>query len=390
MAVSHSQKKVEADAEKMINPLFQEVDQVLQINGRLQQLEGTKQSNYYLPPSNFSQNQFYRNQTQGEPKYLPKKHSTPVSSVHDQDFEFAPKKRSQSTREASASRVTETSPSLPWLPHLDKIIFSSSCFLLIITILLLWEKENQLPFVSLEQFHSSVISPNRQVAVENVKIDTNRQFLSYMERALLEIERDQKLAEKLKTQSSSEVIQPKTDQPSQAVASAPKPAFQGSGESGQPKIPETVSIAQLPALPPPPPQPVFSPAPTTVETPSSTPEETPQKISQESSSPQETTPEQATQKPIPDSSKETVPEPTPDLFPEPSPEKPVHTLVGLIELGSHSAVLFQVGETTKRVMLEETIPGSNWRLISVNDQEAIFEQNQQLKIMSVGEKISVQ
>ncbi|PSO49604.1 MAG: hypothetical protein BRC33_06165 [Cyanobacteria bacterium SW_9_44_58] len=60
-------------------------------------------------------------------------------------------------------------------------------------------------------------------------------------------------------------------------------------------------------------------------------------------------------------------------------------MVGLLELEEHSAALLKTEGTTQRVMLGETIPGSNWKLISIANQKATFEQNSQQKSMSVGQ-----
>lgn len=63
-----------------------------------------------------------------------------------------------------------------------------------------------------------------------------------------------------------------------------------------------------------------------------------------------------------------------------------HTLVGIIEFGDRSAALFDIGGTTRRVQMGESIGSSGWTLVSVNGQEAIVRRNGEVRSVYVGQK----
>lgn len=366
MAVSYPPRQVESDAEKMINSLFQEIDQTLQIDSRFPSLEGRGSKYFSLPPSQeISPSDF----DQTHRRYLPGEFPTPASPPTAETFN-------------SKSEPRRPKPSPLWLRHLDKIIFSSSCVLFVGSLLLL-EKDHQFPLANFQQLQSSMSISNEEIQ-KPIEIDTTPQFLNYMEQALGEIEREQKLAEKIASspkQPPQPPIAPSPEKqpPQLAESSAKEQSSQVAVKSSQTKPVPKKEIAALPALPPPPPVVEPSPSPKTNTTPTEAPEAV-------SPTPVETeTSEEPAAPPTP------TPDPATNELPEAS-QKPQqsHTLVGLLDLGGHSAVLLQVEGTTQRVMLEETIPGSNWKLVSVKDQQAIFESGQQQKVMYVGEKMSVQ
>lgn len=74
--------------------------------------------------------------------------------------------------------------------------------------------------------------------------------------------------------------------------------------------------------------------------------------------------------------------------PAASPSAPAvtHTLVGLLELGDRSAALFEINGTTQRIQVGEAIGGSGWTLVSVANQEAVVRRNGEVRSVYVGQK----
>ncbi|NBD15750.1 MAG: hypothetical protein GVY04_06250 [Cyanobacteria bacterium] len=334
MTLSHLSRRLESNADLMINTLFTDIDQILQTNGSLDSVEETEKKDVAIQKSDFSKSQ--------------------LSALPD-----APE------LEEASDEPREPKNCPFWQRHLDKIIFFSSCSLLISSLLLL-EKDHQFSLASFQEIKTAVASSDVQ---GTTPVDTNAQFIRYMERALVEIDREQELAE---TGEAKDLAQ-KTNQPVATVTPEinPTPA----ADTAPPQ-----TIATLPALPPPPPplQNATPPAPQPSPSPSSTPEPSPQN---------QTVP--STQSPAPQAepapSSETQP-----IAPETTAQRSAHTLVGLLELGDHSAALLKFEGATQRIMLEETIPGSNWKLVSVANQKATFTNQDQQKVMFVGEQMSVQ
>jgi len=335
MTLSHLPRRLESNADLMINTLFSDIDQILQTNGSLDSVEETEKKDVAIQRSDVSKSQ--------------------LSALPD-----APE------LEEASDEPREPKNCPFWKRHLDKIIFFSSCSLFIGSLLLL-EKNHQFSLASFQEIKTAVASSHIQ---GTTPVDTNAQFIRYMERALVEIDREQELAE---TGEAKDLAQ----EPIQPVAIVtpeinPTPA----ADTARPQ-----TIATLPALPPPPPP---LPAPQPTATPPSTPESKPPAIPQPEN---QTVP--STQSPTPQE------EPTPSSETQPiTPERTTQpsspTLVGLLELGEHSAALLKVEGVTQRIMLEETIPGSNWKLVSVANQKATFTNQDQQKVMFVGEQMSVQ
>ena len=60
------------------------------------------------------------------------------------------------------------------------------------------------------------------------------------------------------------------------------------------------------------------------------------------------------------------------------------TLVGILELGENSAALFEINGDTQRVSVGETIGGSGWTLVKVENQQAIVRRNGVVQSLYVG------
>ncbi|ERN40296.1 hypothetical protein KR51_00032420 [Rubidibacter lacunae KORDI 51-2] len=63
----------------------------------------------------------------------------------------------------------------------------------------------------------------------------------------------------------------------------------------------------------------------------------------------------------------------------------VHTVVGLLELGSESAALLDVAGNTQQFLVGEAIGASGWRLLSVDARRATIQRGGQLRSIAVGD-----
>ncbi|MDR9405113.1 MAG: hypothetical protein RI580_16965 [Halothece sp. Uz-M2-17] len=335
----------------MINTLFSELDQTLQNDGRLEHLDPREHPYHSQQRNPISKTPFPGDWDQHDYENAVFR-DDPLYEVDFDPFE-----------EFHEPPHQQSSPF--WTRHLDKIIFFSSCSLFMGSLLLI-EDNHQFSLASLQEIQTAIVDSDRETPRI---IDSNSEFLSYMERALIEIDQEKALAEKVKAQQ--------TPQSSQKSVTPIIPQSQPKAQSTPSVQPQkSQSVAALPALPPPPPalQNAQPPAPTPKPSPQPKPAST---------APTETNPVPSTAK------KESPPESQPETTTM-IPTTSSHTLVGLLELGEHSAALLKVDGATQRIMLEERIPGSNWKLVSVANQQATFTNNEQQKVMFVGEAMSVQ
>ena len=65
---------------------------------------------------------------------------------------------------------------------------------------------------------------------------------------------------------------------------------------------------------------------------------------------------------------------------------PVHTLMGVFELGDRSAALFEINGVTQRVYIGEQIGGSGWSLVSVANEEAVIRRNGEVRSIYIGQQ----
>ncbi|NBD33692.1 MAG: hypothetical protein GVY17_12195 [Cyanobacteria bacterium] len=362
MTLSHPPRRIEANADLMINTLFDELDQTLEKDGNLDREEGTENLDFsaegiYVSRSELAaySNPDHSHQNSHPPFTDDPEYVIELDSFLEEDF----------------PQATDQNSTSFWARHLDKFFFFSACSLLMGSLLLL-EKDDQFSLASLQKLQTAMAGADLQATAP---IDTNPEFIRYMERALAEIDHQQELAKKVEAQRLSE----EPIQPVQAMTPQPNSTSLAQKTSPQP-------ISALPALPPPPPplQNAQPPAPQPTASASSTPQPKPP-ATQQPATKAVTAPQTPTSKPATPSSSPTQP-PAPEMKPQTS----AHQLVGLLELGEHSAALLKVEGATQRIMLEETIPGSNWTLVSVANQKATFMNNEQQKVMFVGEEMSVQ
>ncbi|MEB3290766.1 MAG: hypothetical protein VKI82_12680 [Leptolyngbya sp.] len=87
--------------------------------------------------------------------------------------------------------------------------------------------------------------------------------------------------------------------------------------------------------------------------------------------------------------------PTPSEVPPatgvPSPAQPAtpgvsHVLVGVLELGSRSAALFDINGISQRVYIGERIGNAGWSLVSVSNQEAVVRRNGEVRSIYIGQQ----
>lgn len=65
---------------------------------------------------------------------------------------------------------------------------------------------------------------------------------------------------------------------------------------------------------------------------------------------------------------------------------PVHTLLGVLELGDRSAALFEIDGVPQRVYIGEGIGGSGWSLVSVGNEEAVMRRNGEVRSIYIGQQ----
>jgi cytoskeletal protein RodZ len=81
----------------------------------------------------------------------------------------------------------------------------------------------------------------------------------------------------------------------------------------------------------------------------------------------------------------TVAPPAASTIPNISPSA-THVLIGVLELGSRSAALFEINGTPQRIQIGESIGDSGWTLVSIANQEAIVRRNGEVRSIYVGQK----
>ncbi|AFY40339.1 hypothetical protein Lepto7376_4222 [[Leptolyngbya] sp. PCC 7376] len=93
---------------------------------------------------------------------------------------------------------------------------------------------------------------------------------------------------------------------------------------------------------------------------------------------------------------EAVPPVTPDiqavvptLPAPPAAAKEVYTLVGVLESGDRSAALFNINGVTQRFRVGENIGASNWKLLSVQNQQILMGQGGQSRSLYVGQNFGL-
>ncbi|MFW6316407.1 MAG: hypothetical protein ACOC1Z_04810 [Cyanobacteriota bacterium] len=346
MTLSYPSKRtLESDADQVLDPLFTELEDTLEVENDGQSLVRGEQRLVSL----------HRNSLSSKGRVSHSWDDSPVSeNPNFFDSDFPPFNEDNVTEEPFSS------PPL-WLKHLDKIIFTSSCSLLV-WVLFLLQKEEQFLRLNLNQLRPSITLSETDTPES---LDNSVEFINYMERALAQIDREQAL--KAKAQDLTPAVTPSVEIPPVSTKPSPEPKSEEQTPSSPP--PETnqggqeTDISSLPALPPPPPS---QSTPTETETPAAEDAQTDPPPTEDSSPLEVNPPTEETESPPPSRDQ---------------------TLVGLLELGEHSAALLKVEGVTQRIMIGETVPDSNWTLAEISNNKARFENGGQEKSMYVGESL---
>jgi hypothetical protein len=69
----------------------------------------------------------------------------------------------------------------------------------------------------------------------------------------------------------------------------------------------------------------------------------------------------------------------------PAPPQVNHTLVGVLELGSQSAALFDIDGITQRINIGEPIGTSGWMLVDIKNGEAVVRRNGEVRSVYNGQ-----
>ncbi|AFZ13670.1 hypothetical protein Cri9333_2826 [Crinalium epipsammum PCC 9333] len=238
----------------------------------------------------------------------------------------------------------------------EKILLSLS-FASLLAFAVLWLVSQKKLNLQFGQQYSNAPSTQPQISQSDAK------FIEYMQRSLLTIDR--------KAQASKQ--QSTATQPNSNQSPIPANANVATVPSRTTKVIEKVYI------------PVYPPQTSTLLTPSPT-------VSP--SSPQARTATGSIKQPPPlprvaGSPPAVAPPPTnrsPSKSWIPTTAGNKFTLVGLVERTKRPAALIQIKGVTQRIYQGQTIGDSNWTLVAVAEQEAIFKRNGEVKSVYVGQK----
>ncbi len=87
-----------------------------------------------------------------------------------------------------------------------------------------------------------------------------------------------------------------------------------------------------------------------------------------------------------------IPQPVPPQATAQVPSQPTapaaaaHVLVGVLELGSRSAALFEINGVSQRVYIGERVGSSGWTLVSVSNEEAVIRRNGEVRSIYIGQR----
>ncbi len=268
------------------------------------------------------------------------------------------------------------------LPSLNKLILYSSGFLLVLAAILFYRQYGisqvgeVLPVDQLEEVADSIPPNNSQPSPEANQQESETEFAEYMEQVSTRIYKERQQAREEQKQSEIEKLKEGIQQ-----------LKQGQEQLRQHQLAQERKLAQTRSTPVPQPsnsRPSPSPQPSSQSQPLPPP---PQPSQSEPSSNQESDNIPSLPSPPSNSESEQVFGPTEPPQSETSSQTG-YELVGVLELDDKgSAALMKGPKTTQRVMLGENLPGSGWKLLKVENQTAIFEQNGNQKSLAVGEQL---
>jgi len=338
-SVSMPTQSVEADADRLMDDLFADLDRILDGGSRL--------------PSEPIHPEYIALKSVVVPPIImpPPSHESALIAQNEQNrFSESSQINSQSNQKPPTNNLNFYQLNQKESRNfIDKILFIIACLSLIGVVgWLIYQKKIPLPFLT---------KINPQTVTNNITISPeDQQFISYMLRSL-------------------ELIENKNINPPKPTATA------------LPNLPANVKIPPIANPNNNQPQTVieriYIPYPTAQNTPS-----TNSNLNQNNNNKNTTTPT-----PIPSKAPTPLAIPTPQTTPNldfnvPPPPLPgvTHTLVGLLEAGDNSAALFDINGSTQRIKVGEAIGTSGWALVSVASQQAIIRRNGEVRSIYVGQK----
>ncbi|MBC6476510.1 MAG: hypothetical protein GDA56_00580 [Hormoscilla sp. GM7CHS1pb] len=375
---------MEAEADRLIEDLFEEVDRVLD-GGTALPKEPVQPEYLYLQPMDM--------QSIGLPlaPHSPQE-SLAVREVEPPVVQRTPAEESALTEEIKSSgeieRVTSTStidrPIAPTdlsstsLSRTAKPVGDRSVRKLVLLLvstclgvpLLIWLNRQGViegpGWQSLFVSGRDVVSPSREEIQARIEAEANARFAQYMQQTLASIDQNPRQGEQVATVP---------DRPTEINFISPESGTnrQLSGPNRLPTVLERVYI------------PVYQP-PRPASQPGSLPLPPPPSSSDIAALPPPPPLSNITLPPLPGPP---AIAPKPISLPDPPPvtSNATETLVGILKLGDRSAALFDIDGVTHRFRVGDNIGESSWKLVEISQQEAIVERNGQLRSIYVGQKL---
>lgn len=321
---------VESYADRLMDELFGDVEQALDMGMELQPRPAEPQSHTTPPP--FS--------TESEPAPEAQPAQTPLPLIlplampetdRAANHAVVLDERPAIATSAGAIAVPEPDTSRPRASRLvDRLILGLSC-ISVIVILAVWLFKH-------EAARSPTVSPPPPPTALNPNTASDQQFAEYVQRAL------QTIGPKA-TPNSVAALPTVSPSPTPAMPTVTLPAVPAAPTTLRPLKPATGRL-QIPAYP----------VPTNLSPPTN---------------PVAPLPKVATA-PV----KPPVPLSVPGI---------AHTLVGVMELGDRSAALIEINGIVQRFKLGESIGSSGWTLVEVSKDQAVMRRNGEVRSIFIGQ-----
>jgi len=383
---------MEAEADRLIEDLFEEVDRVLDGGSALPK-EPVQPEYLYLQPMDM--------QSIGLPLAPPSPQESPVVQTSGPDaVESAKLSEIDSSQEINSITATEEIDSITATEEIDsplaptdlsstsesrtaKPVGDGSVKKLVLLLvstclgvpLLIWLSRQGViegPGQSLFVSGRDVVSPSREEIQARIEAEADARFAQYMQQTLASIDENPRQGQQVATL-------PDRGRPGEINFISPESANRQL--SGPNRLPTVLERVYIPVYQPP--RPASQPSPLPLPPPPSSSDVA------------------ALPPPPPLSNITLPPPPGPDaIAPKPiflptpvAPDPPpvtsnaTETLVGILELGDRSAALFDIDGVTHRFRVGDNIGESGWKLVEISQQEAIVGRNGQLRSIYVGQKL---
>lgn len=418
----------EESADELMNEIFSDIDSMLdgrRLPTKTVKLDYVALESVVVPPINVA-----------VPENATASAANPQTTASTEDLKenltqqpptnpsASPSPRKSRRRQSQTEESNSTTGTRDWRQHTDKILFGSTCLLLVgVVSWLVWQdKLNLRP--------SSNATPSSALSNSNPSPDPDpNPFNQYMLRALQAIEtQGQNIADGTATgnnmaanstqndPNNAQVVervyipvypsnsnapsptllppppQPTEETPSNNNSPAPAPQSNNNAENPEQQVQPQASNNQQPQANSTPTQvqasqPKPSPSPTKKTV---TPSPSPKPQATTTTPPSVAASTRSIPIPSPSAASTVSPPPKPNgSNPSPSPSptlnRPPYKLVGIVEAGSDSMALFKIGNTTRRITVGETIGTSGWALVAAENQSAVVRRNGEVRSVFVGQ-----